>query len=154
MEVSWNRCIQAPTLQGLQKANELLLLGRCQKVCGGHTHASWDGWGLCKEAPWGPKINNWVCLKIGYIPNEIAIFHRDNDQQNHWVQWGTNHFQTHPIMIIIGRWFLRNELSSPSFQGTSNWSFDWKTPSFFTIKHGKVEGFHQRKWEPSKWGET
>ena len=30
-----------------------------------------------------------ICLKIGYIPNEIAIFHRDNDQQNHWVQWGT-----------------------------------------------------------------
>ena len=26
---------------------------------------------------------------VGYIPNEIAIFHRDNDQQNHWVQWGT-----------------------------------------------------------------
>ena len=25
---------------------------------------------------WGLK---WVCLKIGYIPNEIAIFHRDND---------------------------------------------------------------------------
>ena len=38
----------------------------------------------------------WVCLKMGYIPNEIAIFHRDNDQQNHWVQWGTRHFQTHP----------------------------------------------------------
>ena len=31
----------------------------------------------------------WVCLKMGYTPNEIAIFHRDNDQQNHWVQWGT-----------------------------------------------------------------
>jgi hypothetical protein len=31
----------------------------------------------------------WVCLKIGYIPNEIAIFHRDNDQQNHWVKRGT-----------------------------------------------------------------
>ena len=30
-------------------------------------------------------FNMWVCLKIGYIPNEIAIFHRDNDQQNHWV---------------------------------------------------------------------
>ena len=29
--------------------------------------------------------DKWVCLKIGYIPNEIAIFHRDNDQQNHWV---------------------------------------------------------------------
>ena len=31
------------------------------------------------------RIKIWVCLKIGYIPNEIAIFHRDNDQQNHWV---------------------------------------------------------------------
>ena len=34
------------------------------------------------------KLHNfamWVCLKIWYIPNEIAIFHRDNDQQNHWV---------------------------------------------------------------------
>jgi hypothetical protein len=26
--------------------------------------------------------NKWVCLKIGYIPNEIAIKNRDNDQQN------------------------------------------------------------------------
>ena len=36
---------------------------------------------------------------VGYIPNEIAIFHRDNDQQNHWVQWGTQHFQTNPVDI-------------------------------------------------------
>ena len=36
----------------------------------------------------------WKCWVN--IPNEIAIFHRDNDQQNHWVQWGTRHFQTHP----------------------------------------------------------
>ena len=35
----------------------------------------------------------WVCLKMVYTPNEIAIFRRDNDQQNHWVQWGTQHFQ-------------------------------------------------------------
>ena len=27
----------------------------------------------------------WVCLKMGYTPNEIDIFNRDNDQQNHWV---------------------------------------------------------------------
>ena len=40
-----------------------------------------------------------VCLKIGYIPNEIAIFRRDNDQQNHWVFRGTNHFQTNPNMF-------------------------------------------------------
>ena len=38
----------------------------------------------------------WVCLKMGYTPNEIAIFHRDNDQQNHWVKRGTLHFQTNP----------------------------------------------------------
>ena len=33
---------------------------------------------------------------MGYIPNEIAIFRRDNDQQNHWVQWGLAYFQTNP----------------------------------------------------------
>ena len=31
----------------------------------------------------------WILLglseNVGYIPNEITIFHRDNDQQNHWV---------------------------------------------------------------------
>ena len=37
-----------------------------------------------------------VTENVGYIPNEIAIFHRDNDHENHWVQWGTQHFQTHP----------------------------------------------------------
>ena len=26
-----------------------------------------------------------MLLKMGYTSNEIAIFHRDNDQQNHWV---------------------------------------------------------------------
>ena len=42
---------------------------------------------------------------VGYIPNEIAIFHRENDQQKHWVQWGTQHFQTHPnglTLVISG----------------------------------------------------
>ena len=33
---------------------------------------------------------------LAIFPNEIAIFHRDNDQQNHWVFRGTHHFQTHP----------------------------------------------------------
>ena len=41
----------------------------------------------------------WICVavkiddvddmglseNVGYIPNEIAICYRDNDQQNHWV---------------------------------------------------------------------
>ena len=25
-----------------------------------------------------------------------------SDQQNHWVQWGTQHFQTHPDVVRIG----------------------------------------------------
>ena len=44
----------------------------------------------------------WKCWVN--IPNEIAIFHRDNDQQNHWVQWGTQHFQTHPNGESMKRW--------------------------------------------------
>ena len=39
------------------------------------------------------KLQVGLSENVGYIPNEIAIFHRDNDQQNHWVQWGTQHFQ-------------------------------------------------------------
>ena len=49
----------------------------------------------------GVELSNWVCLKIGYIPNEIAIFHRDNDQQDHWVFRGTQHFQTHPTDVNL-----------------------------------------------------
>ena len=47
------------------------------------------------------NTNKWVCLKMGYTPNEIAIFHRDNDQQNHWVFRGlANIFrQTHNSSI-------------------------------------------------------
>ena len=36
----------------------------------------------------------WVCLKIGYTPNEIAIFHRDNDHQP--LGLGVHYFQTNP----------------------------------------------------------
>ena len=38
---------------------------------------------------------------VGYIPNEIAISKRDNDQQNHWVQWGLAYFQTFIAIIAI-----------------------------------------------------
>ena len=51
--------------------------------------------------------NGMLWLLCGYvwkcwvnIPNEIAISKRDNDQQNHWVQWGTRHFQTHPCIVM------------------------------------------------------
>ena len=59
-----------------------------------------------------PKKKIWVCLKIGYIPNEIAIFHRDHDQQNHWDIGirGTQHFQTHPYIIHNLPGILRQKL--------------------------------------------
>ena len=38
----------------------------------------------------------WKCWVN--IPNEIAMFYWDNDQQNHWVQWGTL-FSDTPIYI-------------------------------------------------------
>ena len=50
----------------------------------------------------------WKCWVN--IPNEIAIFHRDNDQQNHWVQWGTL-FSDKPILstsfalMLPGLWW-------------------------------------------------
>ena len=36
---------------------------------------------------------------VGYIPNEIAIFHRDNDRQNHWVVGYTIFRHTHMVPL-------------------------------------------------------
>ena len=55
------------------------------------------GWTWTNGRSFG-TMTVWVCLKMGYIPNEIAIFHRDNDQQNHWVKRGLAYFQTHPYV--------------------------------------------------------
>ena len=38
---------------------------------------------MCPQA--AKVIKMGLSENVGYIPNEIAIFHRDNDQQNHWV---------------------------------------------------------------------
>ena len=74
-------------------------------------------WKVLFTGPWGYKRlkgndKHWLsdtlrqCLGLGHqmgmsengvqTPNEIAIFHRGNDQQNHWVFRGTQHFQTTP----------------------------------------------------------
>ena len=52
-------------------------------------------------APECQKKPIWVCLKIGYIPNEIAIFHRDNDQQNHWVFRGFHNIFRHTHILSL-----------------------------------------------------
>ena len=51
----------------------------------------------------------WKCWVN--IPNEIAIFHRDNDQQNHWVQWGFLYFQTNPfVAVCYWTWSFMDDL--------------------------------------------
>ena len=37
------------------------------------------------EIPSGNLLHMGMSANGVNIPNEIAIFHRDNDQQNHWV---------------------------------------------------------------------
>ena len=73
----------------------------------------------------------WVCLKIGYISNDIAIFHRDNDQQNHWVFRGLHnifrhthlgpyfisHVSNHKKIVqlqLLGYWYYTDEHCSDS----------------------------------------
>ena len=43
----------------------------------------------------------WVCLKIGYIPNEIAIFHRDNNNHQPLGLGVLTYFQTHPYFTMM-----------------------------------------------------
>ena len=47
--------------------------------------------------------NMGLSENVGYIPNEIAISKRDNDQQNHWVFRATNYFQlpTHMLDVCL-----------------------------------------------------
>ena len=47
-------------------------------------------------------------------PNEIAIKKRDNDHENHWIQWGTQHFQTNPYIPIYSHIFPYIPISSIS----------------------------------------
>ena len=40
-------------------------------------------------------LNMGLSENVGYIPNEIAIKKRDNDQQNHWVFRGLHNIFRH-----------------------------------------------------------
>ena len=43
--------------------------------------------------------NGLVTENVGWINSQwyySHLYNRDNDQQNHWVQWGLAYFQTHP----------------------------------------------------------
>jgi len=53
---------------------------------------------------------------VGYIPNEIAIKNRDNDQQNHWIKRGTlfsdtpikiHELQTSPVINLVSHPILK-----------------------------------------------
>ena len=90
------------------------------------------------------NIPCWVCLKIGYIPNEIAIFHRDNDQQNQTGFRGLAYFQTHPCWVpcwvpCLGWWWPGSLIG---WAETCRW---WENTSMrpAMIKHPGLG----RRWE-------
>ena len=62
---------------------------------------------------------------VGYIPNEIAIFHRDNDQQNQTGFRGTQHFQTHP--------FIQQERTWKHLMETLHSGFAWQYMTIFQV---------------------
>ena len=66
-------------------------------------HGSWAWWVnpaiLWPKKDDGPIEETWQSTGFVWkcwvnLPNEIAIYNWDNDQQNHWVKRGTQHFQT------------------------------------------------------------
>ena len=67
---------------------------------------------------WWPCGFVWKCWVN--LPNEIAIFHRDNDQQNHWVL-GTDHYPIIllSILIIAILYIHINVGNRPFFHGTN-----------------------------------
>ena len=77
-----------------------------------------------------PCIDGFVWKCWVNIPNEIAIFHRDNDQQNHWVEGYTTFSDTL-------RWI---------FHGNHPANCEGEPPVSETIsRHGKL-----RKWPTQK----
>ena len=54
-------------------------------------------------------INGLVTENVGLIFPMIASHLKTglSDQQNHWLQWGTRHFQTHPN--VTNQWNVRNQ---------------------------------------------
>ena len=91
------------------------------------SHGTWGCWKLKTAASWiqmrpsceVEMVDIWVCLKIGYIPNEIAIKKRDNDHENHCFFLGTQHFQTHPYVDMKHATF---KLDDPlAWNSAANW---------------------------------
>ena len=69
---------------------------------------------------------NW---KNGFGPENVGLIFpmiashfskRDNDQQNHWVQCGTRHFQTHPnrLFNFVKQKKYENKKSNTCLKGT------------------------------------
>ena len=60
------------------------------------------GWAMGPSLVFLGLLQTWFVWKCWVnIPNEIAIFHRDNDQQNHWVKRGTSLFSDKPTCFSL-----------------------------------------------------
>ena len=60
---------------------------------------------------------------VWYIPNEIAIFHRDNDQQNHRDN-GVHYFKTNLYISILLEYFAWTYLDefNEDFTSRRHWN--------------------------------
>ena len=74
-------CVGFPVARVIQEGKPVMLSGVATKVY--------------KDRSMAVVQNNMVGVSenVGYIPNEIAIKTRDNDQQNHWVKGVHNIFR-------------------------------------------------------------
>ena len=73
-----------------------------------------------------PLIYGFVWKCWVNLPNEIAIFHRDNDQQNHGVQWGSSlPDRSGPAEVPTSRWILVSSFPPQN----------WKTSSSFLMSY-------------------
>ena len=106
--IIWSSDFQRPYVQVSGIPNK-----KCFSYCDKARCVRWEVGTCClRSLRYGLVWKCWV-----YIPNEIAIFHRDNDQQDHWVQWGTL-FSDTPIWILwnqIQRWKAEFQVQSKAY---------------------------------------
>ena len=100
----------------------------------------------------------WVCLKMGYTPNEIAIFHRDNDHENHWVFWGLTNFQTNPCFYAQILNHAISSITASSSETTKNLKLQYRGWSRHSISRVydhhwpfEIEKYVETPWICNVW---
>ena len=79
---------------------------------------------------------------VGLIFPMIAshLYNRDSDQQNHWVQWGTQHFQTNPFAEMIHKYIyiLATPTMLPTYEGCILQVRNHQLPKFYLANSKQI----------------